>query len=132
MHLEIDSKYGNVITPALHDGWLVGICAPGQDIIEITVEQLNHQRFNFVLEGVVEFQADEFRCGNIILDVTINRGKNARFDSLGQLKSPHGVYSADTLGKLFQRIIDEDLSVILINPSYGCQLIGVARQIRLR
>jgi hypothetical protein len=119
----------NLITPSLHDGLLVGLIAPGHRQLLILTKNTNQATYCLVLSGVEHCRADDFREGNIILDITIEEGDNVGAEDvaylLGQGTDHPFVQNAIT------RIRAEKLLLLRINPSYGCTLVVLCRVIEL-
>src|SRR5438093_6127767 len=56
--------------PRLHDGRLYGLITTDSGKCTILLSDPTANRFHLILEGVETLRADNFREGNIILDVT--------------------------------------------------------------
>ena len=119
-----------LIYPRVHDGMLLGMLIDEEGRIDLVLKDPDGQRWIFRLEGVLVFEASDFLEGNIILDVTIISGDNSRFEHLSSLsKSAYRPYSCDQVSALHEQILRENLTIVELNPSYGCHLIAVAREI---
>lgn len=117
--------------PNLHDGKLLSIAAPIDKRVEIKVEDVLEKQYSIILDGVTRFCASDFREGNIILDVMIMRGRQVKQADLSQLlyAGQMGEEAKVYLEHLLEDIVHKSLLVLQINPSYGCLLIGIARNI---
>ncbi len=109
--------------PNVHDGGLLGILITDRKI-ELTVVDTKAQRYCIILDEVVEFLAMDFKQGNIILDITIVRGKDTQPADLEFLNASEYSGNDQYRQKLHQRIVDESLYVLQLNPSYGCPAIA--------
>jgi hypothetical protein len=126
--LQICETSKQLLEPRLHDGKLLAISSRDA-VVELTVADVSHNRYRVVLDGVADFQANEFRQGNIILDVTISRGKDVGITDLADLLF-RGM-SLEEYEPLHERIVRESLYVVRLNPSYGCRLVAVAKHITI-
>jgi hypothetical protein len=123
--LNVAADSHQLVHPNLHDGNLLAISTIDGKI-ELALVDVESQRFYIRLDDVVEFLATDFKQGNIILDMTLVQGKDVQAVDLELLNSSE--YSADQeyLQNLHQRVVDQSLYVLQLNPSYGCQLIAIA------
>jgi hypothetical protein len=129
--LRISDKSHTLIDPNLHDGRLLGIGLPSDGRVELMLADVSKKRYRIVLDGIVVFRAMDFREGNIILDVTVIQGKNIQIADLTSLgyDDKDKQRSEEYLLKLRVRVMQESLCVLELNPSYGCHLIGVAKNV---
>jgi hypothetical protein len=66
------------------------------------------------------------------LDVTIVRGQEAQAADLELLKSiDSNPVNTQYVDKLFRRVVNESLFILQVNPSYGCQLLAIAKAVRI-
>lgn len=72
-----------------------------------------------MMRGVERLRADDFREGNIILDVTVTAGEQLELDDVAE------AFGLDTepspfLQNTIDRLKRDRMIVVRINPSYGC------------
>lgn len=128
---------GLLTEPNLHDGFVDGIQLIGKNSAVVALRNVHGQTFSIQLMGLEALVCDEFRQGNIILDVQITSGKPPSKDALSSLYvAPHPSAAAeyhDKHARFIQaqtdRITQGDLVLVLIEPSYGCQLIALCREL---
>jgi len=122
------SDDGAVVWPSLHDGIARGLllCADKRVLLPIQVN--GGLRHCLVLHDVERLRADDFRQGNIILDVTVSRGM--------QIDPADVAYASDInadaealLSQTMHRLIENDSVVVRINPSYGCSAVFICGSI---
>lgn len=119
--------------PQLHDGFLEGIIVKNDKSAILTLRDLSGVRYELELGKVEHLCANDFREGNIILDLTIERGKNCDVSLLRTLySSKHLERNPGLLDALLQRIEAEDLALVSIDPSYGCSFLALCRTIHWR
>lgn len=124
---------GTLVEPNLHDGRLVGIAILADGVIELSVLDVGGKPYRIVLEEASQFNATQFRQGNIILDITIICANAVAVSDLECLAyEDQDGRSRDTyLQSVHNRVVRESLYVFQLNPSYGCQLIGVAKGVSI-
>jgi hypothetical protein len=128
---EIDQRLFTLVEPNLHDGWLLGINIRGKDSIELSAKGYSGVSYSIYLKGVSHFRADDFRAGNIIFDVTIIPANAVRIDHLDQLAEGGATsqQTADHLRRIQEKVQRESLLVLLLSSSYGCQLLGICKEV---
>jgi hypothetical protein len=95
--------------------------------------EIDGKQYELELGSVEYLLANEFREGNIILDLTIQQGKNCSGSVLQRLFGVEYLEKQpEFLGKLQKRIEDERLLLVSIDPSYGCSLIALCKTISWR
>ena len=129
--LAISDSTRQLLQPRLHDGGLIGIDLPAEGVVRLLVDAIDGTKYRIVLANVLEFRADDFRKGNIILDITIVRGTDVQLKDLYSLAHPgQSEQHKDTyLKQLQQRVLQNSLCVFELNPSYGCHIVGLAETI---
>lgn len=128
--LKICDETDELVEPRLHDGHLLGIRIPEQGKIELDVSDRFGKQYRIELAGVVAFHASDFREGNIILNVIVLHGERVQMDDFELLEGWYCFLNKDGYReKLYQQVIRESLYVVQLIPSYGCELIGIAKQV---
>lgn len=119
--------------PQLHDGLLEGIIVKKNKSATLTLRDVTGVQYELELEAVEHLCANDFREGNIILDLTVQRGKDCDVSLLRTLLgSKHCETHPGFLVALLQRIETEDLALVSIDPSYGCSFLALCRAINWR
>lgn len=119
--------------PRLHDGFLEGIIVKEDKSATLTLRDVNGVQYELELGAVEHLCANDFRRGNIILDLTVERGKDCDASLLRMLFDNKYLESRpDFLVALLQRIEAEDLTLVSIDPSYGCSFVALCRTINWR
>ena len=119
-----------IISPNLHDGTVDGILLLPNNTVFILVKNLDHQVYCLSLSGVDLLKMDDFRQGNIILDITISVGENIckwDFIDLCGYKEDDHVGLSLRAAKATQ---NQTLSV-RITPSYGGSLVCLCQSIEI-
>lgn len=133
MQLCVWDEWGTLREPNLHDGRLLGINLPSPECVELTVAGVDESKYRITLDGVSQFRADDFRDGNIILDVTVARNDRLQMMELEPLVQAlkDTQQFKDELKSIYDSIARESLKVLELNSSYGCHLIGIAKSVRV-
>jgi hypothetical protein len=119
--------------PRLHDGLLEGIIVKEDKSATLTLRDVNGVQYELELGSVEHLCANDFRRGNIILDLTVERGRDCDVSLLRTLfGNKHLESHPDFLATLLQRIEAENLALVSIDPSYGCSFLALCRTINWR
>lgn len=113
----------------LHDGRLRSISVGDDRDVTLGCRDVNGASVTIRLNRVLDLCANNFREGNIILDVEVHDSleklEEEAVRSLAQSDRPEHLRG---YRERFQREgLTEELRVIVIQSSYGCELVAVAR-----
>jgi hypothetical protein len=112
----------------LHDSHLIGLSVDGEKRGRLLFELAGGRRTTLVLEGVQYLQADNFRQGNIVLDVVIQKGTDYDESYLEQLFGKEYLEQNKAFKEsLGARIGSGELVLAAIEPSYGCVLVALCK-----
>jgi hypothetical protein len=122
------SDDGTIVDPRLHDGLVRGLLLCASKKVLIPIEATNGSSHCLVMHGVERLRMDDFRQGNIILDVTVSSGVKIEPEDVSY------AYDLDDnatplLMKTMDRLVQEGWLVVRINPSYGCSAVFVCNRI---
>lgn len=125
------SDNGILTSPNIHDAQLIGLftCENGSTIVFIV--KSNDKNICLSLSGVEQFKCDDFRHGNIVLDITIETGTTVRIDDILLLFDIERHRSSIFLKKILERFESRDLILVKLNPSYGCSFLCACKKIEL-
>ena len=119
--------------PQLHDGLLEGIIVTNDKSSTLTLRDISGVRYELELGAVEYLCENDFREGNIILDLTVEWGKNCDVSLLRTLFSNKQLERhPGFLDALLQRIEAEGLALVSIDPSYGCSFLALCRTVNWR
>ena len=119
--------------PRLHDGLLEGIVVKADKSSTLTLRDVTAVQYELELGAVEHLCANDFREGNIILDLTVERGKDCDASLLRTLfDNKYFESRPGFLVALLQRIEAEDLTLVSIDPSYGCSFVALCRTVNWR
>lgn len=118
--------------PSFHDGLLCGLSVT-ETTATLSLVEVEGRRWSVELTGVRYLKADDFRQGNIVLDLELVTGApppRAWLEKL--LPAPHpGVAAAyhdahrAHLDELEAGIASGALTLVALSPSYGCELLAI-------
>ncbi len=115
-------------SPRLHDGYFEGLRVKDNKSARLFFRDLNDKQYELDLGSVEYLLANEFREGNIILDLTIDQGKDCDVTRLERLfDAEYLKKNPDFLTKLQRRIETEGLTLVSIDPSYGCSFVALCK-----
>lgn len=122
--------------PHFHDGHLTGVRLRA-GAATINLQQLDGSDFDLELEGLEALHLSDFREGNIISMVEVVSGGapyvHTNFDNL--FPSPHPSAAAtfhekhaNFVRQQIARIESADISLVIITPSYGAEMMAICRK----
>jgi hypothetical protein len=113
-----DDGSNHVDLPKFHDGSVNGIVLVPSNEVHVFLSEESRQQYVLILKGVEHLRADNFREGNIVLDLCVRRGNQIAREHVSPfLKSDAG--DSGYAERLLARVQNAGLFVVEINPSYG-------------
>ena len=88
-------------------------------------------RYVFLLSGLERLRADEFRQGNIVLDITICQASAGERDEIAYLYDIKST-EVDLLERTANRLALDQKLVVQISTSYGCRLLAICSAVELQ
>lgn len=122
---------GRLMKPGFHDGWLTSIAVSEDKTATIGLRRFSGERYLLHLFAVKRLLANEFKEGNIILDMVLANGIEPRDTSSFRniAGEPHPSVVEPVRGRMEAAIaqnlrdVVEGRSVFVqIDASYGCEL----------
>ena len=110
-----------------HDGFVNGVLVEGA-VAHVFLATYTGQQFVLAIEGLSGLKLEEFREGNIILDVLTRDGDELTIADVMEL---YGYRDEVSALKNLESVRDENLALLEINPSYGASLLALAKTIQL-
>lgn len=114
-----------------HDGFYNGLLING-DSLDVFVSTVENERFVICATGLVALLSGEIKAGNIIFDVEIRKAEEMYLEDIREVhgfpQSEQGDKWAE--GNLLTARADE-LSLLLIGPSYGGNCFALAKSFTL-
>jgi hypothetical protein len=126
-----------------HDGYLTGISL-GERSACLGLKTDTGERYELDLIGVHRLRADDFRQGNIILDLEVITGRappvsefNRQMERLDETPSADVAPSyhdarSSRIEKIFVQIVAGETTLVIVNPTYGCDLVALCSSAVLR
>jgi hypothetical protein len=128
----LTDEAGTVIEPKLHDSNLTRIEWYDEECIKLSFKLISSDVKTIFLNGVEALACDGVKKGNIVLDLTIFSGISTPMDLLKKLyeepKYERQKYDL-FMDKIKNRILNGELQIIVLNPSYGCKLTALVSSI---
>jgi hypothetical protein len=130
-------QHGFLANPTLHDGFVDGLLLEDEKRATVLLRTVGGEKFKMQLNGVEAFVCDDFRQGNIILHIQIFSGIAPDDNSLGRLYGPPHPSAAQEyhdrykllLTQKIEKIKEGLLSLVAIDPSYGCDLRAICQEV---
>jgi hypothetical protein len=123
--------------PELHDGYVDGIHLTPNKGVTISLRDVDGQTFSMQLIELVDLVCNDFRETNIIYDIRLTSGQLPDASTLAALLSaPHPSaapvfhdHHAQRLQQYSEKVTERALVLVSLNPSYGCELIALCREV---
>jgi hypothetical protein len=118
----ITVRDGMLVSPAVHDGHLMGMLIEKPGRVRLVVELVTGESVSLIMDGVRRMKADDFWEGNIILSVSVTSGSDL---SMADIADAYGEsrYNTTYLPKALEEHRAAGLMVVRVDPSYGCTLV---------
>lgn len=112
----------------LHDANMLAVIVGQEKSMRLLFQLDDGQACTLELLGVERFQADGFREGNIVLSVEVMSGSEIESTDVALL---YGLRESEgAFDSLFSDAKEQKV-VVRIDPSYGCQAIGLCQTINV-
>lgn len=119
--LVVISDCGTLVQPNVHDGYVRGIAISNKNEIVALLDSLEGPSYELIMHDIVAFKADDFREGNIILDITITTRRLISVAELSHLIDVDNYENRKNyIDSIIAKINEGALYFIELNPSYGC------------
>lgn len=119
---------GEIFEPKIHDSRLRGLLLTNDNRLFVSIFGANLGNKCLVLHGVEKLRCDDFRQGNIVLDVTVSSGDSIEIDDLAYA---YGVdkSNAPFLHGSMDRLQAQKSLVVRLNSSYGCSFVSICQSL---
>jgi|ERR1700694_2154519 len=118
----------SLIEPDFHDGFLRGILVDANDNLTLTCSDGEKGKtYQIKVPNIEYLYAENFRQGNIIFNIYFFVGSQSSTDLLRKASGMGDPQFQAAFESLVKRVSNERWLTINIIPSYGCDLIGVAK-----
>lgn len=118
------SDRGEVIEPDLHDANLTAIIVEAAEVV-LRFVQDDGRRVEIMARGAKGLHCDDFNLGNIILDATIQFGRDLSSEDVAWLQCVYGS-ERESHPNLAMSEEDRARPSLILTPSYGASLILLA------
>jgi hypothetical protein len=118
------SDRGEVIEPDLHDANLTAIIVEETEVVLRFVQE-DGRRMEVIARGARQLHCDDFNLGNIILDATLQFGRELSSDDVSWLWCCYGS-ERDKYREFVMSEEDQARPSLILTPSYGASLILLA------
>src|SRR5687768_6346078 len=130
MAIEFDTA-GVVLSPDLHDGSFLGARLEGEDLLVLWFQDVESARVTLCLEGLEHLLINQFREGNIVLDMGIGILEAHIVDLVTELFAPART-TDNEVQCLVKDVIEQRKCIYYVSSSYGATLIAICRSVSHR
>ena len=118
--LTLTISEGQMVTPNVHDAKLLGITLLESNRVRASFELIDGNYISLLFSGVERLRMDDFRQGNIVLDVSVQRGQGVPADEVAYA---YGIdqepQKTNFLEKMLAEVRSKNLISVTLNPSFG-------------
>jgi hypothetical protein len=125
------SDDGSLINPPVHDADLFGILSCPSRRMLLLLRDIHGKVHCLSLLGVERFRGDDFRQGNIVLDIEVQTGPSVNREDLASIYDTDASSSGDFLEKIIRKFNLGQLILVRLDPSYGCSFLCVCERIEI-
>jgi hypothetical protein len=128
------SEDDSIIEPNVHDARILGLITLKNKKLLLLIKTTDKSILCFSFNGIDCLRVDDFKEGNIILDITVSRGPEVEVSDIAYA---HGLEQSVSLeknlylDKAVQNFINGKKLFVQINPSYGCKLVCICDGIEI-
>jgi hypothetical protein len=126
------NEASEVIEPPLHDAKLYSICTENE-IIKLGFTLADREQVYCSLINVKQFTCNNFKQGNIVLDLTLYKGEALNENIKDKLFSKPIGYNNKFeryIESVNCKLINNELILVVLNPSYGAEIISICEDIK--
>ena len=128
------SEDGSIVNPDVHDAHILGLVMINKKKLLLPVRLTDGSNLCLALSNIDCLRADDFREGNIILDITVSRGTEVDMSDIAYAHGLEQLLSSEANAFLNKAMQDFFIGIKLfvqINPSYGCKLVCICDEIQV-
>lgn len=118
-NLIVYSDDGAVISPPVHDADLFGIVSCPNRRIFLLLRDIHGRTHCLSLFGVKRFKGDDFRQGNVVLDIEVQTGLSVNREDIAGVYGIDVSTSGDSLEKIMRKFDLGQLMLVRLDTSYG-------------
>ena len=130
-NLIIFSDDGAVISPPVHDADLFGIVSCPDRRMLLLLRDVHGKTHCLSLCGVERFKGDDFRQGNIVLDIEIQTGSSVNSEDIAGVYGIDVSTSADSFENIMGKFDSGQLKLVRLDTSYGFSFLCVCEGIEI-
>lgn len=126
----IISTDGMLVSPTVHDARVLGLVMVGKKLL-MPMQSAEGLTFCIALNDVERLRADDFREGNIVLDITVSIGSAVEIEDIAYVYGLEktSFQSNSFLKNVILKFAAEGKALVRLNPSYGCALVCICREV---
>jgi hypothetical protein len=124
----------SIVEPNVHDSRILGLITLEKNKLLLPMQTVDKSILCLAFNDLDCLRVDDFREGNIILDITVSRGSEVEVIDIAYAHGLEQFISSETnnyLDKAVQNFINGNKLFVQINPSYGCKLVCICGEIEV-
>lgn len=128
------SEDDSIIDPNVHDSRILGLITLEKKKLLLPMQTTDKSILCIAFNDLDCLRVDDFREGNIILDITVSRGSEVEVSDIAYAYGLEQFMPSETnsyLDKAVKSFITGKKLFVQINPSYGCKLVCICGEIEV-
>lgn len=127
---------GFLSEPNLHDGRVLSLRLLDKSL-QLGVQTAAGAAFTLSLDGLQRLRCDGFAEGNVIFSIEITRNATPKLETLYRLtgeppaREPYRSRHQEWMEELSREIVDGHLTLLSLEPSYGCILTALCETVSI-
>jgi hypothetical protein len=122
------SEDDSIIEPNVHDAQILGLIMLEDNRLLLLIQATDKSILCFAFNDLDCLRVDDFKKGNIILDITVSSGSEVEIVDIAYVYGLEKFIPLDKngyLNKAVQSFLNGKKLLVQINPSYGCKVVCV-------
>lgn len=117
--------------PKFHDGLLMGVEILGDEEVVLRLKDVENRNFRLRLLRVSLLKVDDFRQGNIILDVTVSERLEDQREIIAWLAFSGTESDDPEVRRYIEEAVKNHWKLVTVAPSYGAEVFALCADIEL-
>jgi hypothetical protein len=130
--MDIEVSEGLLINPNLHDARVTGLVIHNDNDIEVLIASAEGAPMNLFMRRAYRLVANNFREGNIVLDIEVLTGREITIRDLIVFGPSSDNAAEQAIRSLYSKVTSEDKLFVRLNASYGCEFACICDRIEVR
>ncbi len=129
MELEVEIIDGLVMTPNMHDANIFKLEFRENNDLVIGARLVDGSVFSLILKNVYRLLVNNFREGNLVLDVSVTESNEIEIDDAMAFYQSTQPLAKSVIEPMLSYVRMEKKRIVNVSSSYGCELVCICDQI---